>query len=323
MSRAEDVQIELLDAYWDTLVGDPGSLSSPGLDPDYARVTARLVDVLSPPEPDTSFVQRLRGRIDAQEEPAHRAHGMGLWSGPRWLQSRAIVMAAILVLALTLVSAGVYAAVNLIPSVPPPASLEDLRVVAQGVDKSSGVAARQAGYGFILENPNDDRVAEGGTYRVTAFDLHGQALAISNGSLPVILPGQRVGIGGLLSLASGQSVDRLHIEVDSGDLMSAEAQLAFSTREVQYDGGLAPKVTGVVINPYQEDVEDVVVSALVFSDEGLVIGGGGVVIDSMTAGEEQTVEVPVTSSERPARVELYAASSRLSPAGKRIESSSD
>lgn len=310
MSRIEDEQVKLLDAYWATLVSDAESLSPPGLDPDSAWVATQLIDGLSPPEPDGSFVQRLRTRIEAQEPPAHKG-GVDTWSGPRWMRSRAIVVAAMLLLALTLVTAGVYAAVNLIPSPPPPASLEDLRIVAQGVDKSTGVAARPAGYGFILENPNDDQVAGGGSYRATAFGLRGEELAISSASLPLILPGQRVGIGGLLSLASSQAVDRLHIEVESGDLMSVEAQPAFSTREVQFEGGPAPAVTGIVINPYQRDVEDVVVSALVFSDEGLVIGGGGVVIGAMTSGEEQSVEVPVTSSQTPARVELYAALSQL------------
>ncbi len=315
MSRAKDEQVELLDAYWGTLADDAGMPSPPGLDPDCARVAARLMSLLSPPEPDTSFVQRLRGRIEIQEESAHRVQGMGAWRRARWFQPRAIVVTALLVLALALLSAGVYAAVNLIssPPPPPPASLEDLRVVAQGVDKSPGAAARQAGYGFILENPNDDRLAEGGSYRVTAFGLRGEELATFDGSLPVILPGQRLGIGGLLSLASSQSVDRLHIEIDSGGLMIVEAQPAFSTREVRYEGGLAPAVKGIVTNPYEADIKDLVVSAVAFSDEGLVIGGGGVVIESMIAGEELIVEVPITSSGTPARVEFYAALSQLPP----------
>lgn len=74
MSRAEDEQVELLDAYWGTLIDDTRMPSPPRLDPNYARVAARIVNLLAPPEPDVAFVQRLRRRIEVQDAPARRPY---------------------------------------------------------------------------------------------------------------------------------------------------------------------------------------------------------------------------------------------------------
>jgi hypothetical protein len=192
-----------------------------------------------------------------------------------------------------------------------------LRLVAQGVDKSAGTGVRQVGYAFIVENPDRDRAAEGGTYRLTAFDLRGGTLATSSGTVPTLLPGQKLGIGGLLTLAPGETVDRLDVEIETGELVQVEAQPTLAAQDVAYrSGGAMPEVTGIVRNPYEGDIEDVLVSAIAYNAEGMIIGGGSIVVASIAAGEQGPVSVPVTSSESPARVELYVAVSRL-PAGTR------
>ncbi len=319
MRRREQEQAELLDRYWTAVTHGPAATPPAELDPGVAAVSRRLVSLLSPAEPEAAFAQQLRRQIEGHEPTAiswRSAEVVGWRLG--WPLPRIAAVAAVFLLAAVLVSGGVYAALNLIPSPGPPpprASLEELRLVAQGVDKSAGTGEREVGYAFIVENPDGDRAAEGGTYRLTAFDLRGGTLATSSGTVPVLLPGQKLGIGGLLTLAPGETVDRLNIEITAGELVNVEGQPTLGAEDVKYRAdGDTPKVTGIISNPYREDIQEVTVSAIAYNAEGMIIGGGGIVVDTISASGQEAVEIPVTSSGPPERVEIYAAVSRL-PAG--------
>ncbi len=326
MRRREQQDAELLDEYWSALPHDPAAAAPAELDPQVALVTRRLVSALRPPEPEAAFAEQLRRRLEVQKPATipSRAVEVTQWR-PGWPLRRMVAVAAALLLAIVLVGGGVYAALSVFPSpgpTPTPASLEDLRLVAGGVDKSAGVSGREVGYALIVENPSEDLAAEGATYRVTAYGLRGAVLATDSGSIPVILPGQRLGVGGFLTLASGEAVDRLGVEIESGHLTEVEPQPTLTVENVEYqpDGEL-PKVTGIVRNPYQEDVQRVRVSAVAYSAEGIIIGGGSIVVDSIPAEGQATVEVPVTSSESPTRVELYAGLGAVSIDGSSSPSS--
>ncbi len=325
MRRREQEDAELLDEYWSTLP-HPTAAQPAELDPQVALVTRRLVSALKPPEPEAAFAERLRRRLELQEPTviASCAAQVSRWR-PAWPLRRMVAVAAALLLAIGLVGGGVYAALSVFPSPgppPPPASLEDLRLVAGGVDKSAGVSGRKVGYAFIVENPSEDLAAEGATYRVTAYGLRGAVLATDSGSIPVILPGQRIGVGGFLTLASGEAVDRLGIEIDTGRLTEVEPQPTLEVGDVEYQpDGQSPKATGIVRNPYQKDVQRVRVSAVAYSAEGIIIGGGGIVVRSIPAGGQEAVAVPVTTSQPPATVELYAGLGAVSIDGSSSPSS--
>lgn len=322
MGRNEMEQAELLDSYWIAVSHDRAATPPAELDPGVAAVSRLLVSRLTPAEPDAAFAQQLRRQIEGHEPTTvpRRSAEVTRWRLGSPLPRMAAV-AAVLLLAAGLVSGGVYAALNLIPSPGPPpprASLEELRLVAQGADKSAGAGAREVGYAFLVENPDLKRAAEGGSYRVTAFDLRGATLATSSGTVPAILPGQRLGIGGLLSLAPGETVDRLDIQIEDGEFSEVEPQPGLGVESVSYQADAeSPRATGIVSNPYGVDLQEVQVSALAYDAEGMIIGGGSVVVDSIPAGGQEAVEVPVTSSGPPARVEMYAAPSELPPAESR------
>lgn len=316
MRRREQEEAELFDRYWSTLPHDPTAAPPGELDPEIATVARRLVSHLSPPQPEAAFAEQLRRRLEVRGPTTvpSRAAEVIPWR-PGWPLRRMVAVVAALLLAAVLVGGAVYAALNVFPwpgSPPPPAPLEELRLVAQGVDKSSGAGVREVGYAFILENPNDDLAAMDTPYQVTAYGLRGAVLATDSGSIPVVLPSQRLGIGGLLTLASGETVDRLQIEIESDELSEVEPQPTLTVENVEYrPDGDTPKVTGIVRNPHQEDLRRVRVSAIAYDAEGIIIGGGSIVIDSIAASGQKIVEVPLTSSGPPARVELYAAVDRI------------
>lgn len=312
MGTREQQQPELLDKYWSTLPHNLTATPPAELDPQIATVAHRLVSHLSPPQPEAAFAEQLRRLLEAQESTTipSRAAEVIRWRLGSPLRRIGAVAAALL-LAVVVVGGSVYAALNLIPSPgppPPPAALEDLRLVAAGVDKSAGTGSREVGYAFIVENPSEGLAVEGATYRVTAFGLRGAVLATDSSSIPVILPGQRLGIGGLLTLAPGETVDHLGIEIETGELTEVEPQPTLAAENVAYQpDGDTPNVTGIVSNPYREDVREVIVSAVAYNAEGRIIGGGSIAVNSIPAGGQKAVEVPVTTSEPPAKVELYAA----------------
>ena len=71
-------------------------------------------------------------------------------------------------------------------------------------------------------------------------------------------------------------------------------------------------VTGFVVNPYDQDVSNLRVSAIVFNEAGDIIGGGFTFLDFASASTQTAVEVSVTVAGTPTRAELYPALSNLS-----------
>lgn len=304
MNRTDNDQAEKLASYWETIMSRGAILPSPGLDPQDVQVVTRLATVLSPAGPDAAFAERLRARLaQGGQQPRQMLNGVPLFR--QGISSRAVAAAIAVVLALSLLSAGVYAAVKLIPSTPPPASLDELRILAEGVDKQPGSAGRQVGYGFVLQNPNGDKTVQGGTYEVTAYALHGQIIAQNGGSLPIFSPGELIGVAGTLEIESDQAVDRLHIDLVSG-MLSSDQERSLVPEEVRYSDDPVPRAIGVLANPYDVQINDITVSALAYSSDGRIIGGGTAQIESLAPEQTTPLNVPVFSSEVPARVELYA-----------------
>ena len=92
-----------------------------------------------------------------------------------------------------------------------------------------------------------------------------------------------------------------------GDYQSFAAIDFLTADNVDYaDDSFYPKVTGDIANPYDYEVSNVMVCALVFDDAGEIIGGGSSYLDSIAAGGSEPAEGGVTSSETPASSELYA-----------------
>lgn len=186
----------------------------------------------------------------------------------------------------------------------------DIRVLAIGF----GQDRWQSVHGFLVENRNRANAVEKSQYHVTAFAQDGAVLATESGYIELLLPGQKLGVAGGLSLpATDVAVDHVVVQVKAGNLRPAEQQPTFTADKVAYlKGEMAAKVTGVIQNPYQQDVSQVRVSALVYDAFGAIVGGGFGYLDFVPAEGQAAAEVMVTTRGEPATAELYASLSVLS-----------
>ena len=80
----------------------------------------------------------------------------------------------------------------------------------------------------------------------------------------------------------------------------------FSTDNVKFVAdNYSPKVTGVVKNLSDQQLDNIRVSAIAYNDAGDIIGGGFTFVDFVPASAQAAAEVSITTSGTPAQVELY------------------
>ena len=216
--------------------------------------------------------------------------------------------------AMTITTSAVPDHVELYASISGLTSLEDstsspdkgqaLVISKQGFGLSD--ETHEVGYGFIVENPNADQPFESSLYQVAAYDDSGTVVGTDNGYISLILGGQKLGVGGTISVTHGTSATRLEVQVLKGDPSSTKTAQIFSTENVNFvPDSYFPKVTGVVKNLTAETIDDVEVSAIAYDANGNIIGGGYGYVDFVPANGQSAAEASVTVSGTPATVELY------------------
>ena len=174
----------------------------------------------------------------------------------------------------------------------------------------------EIGYGFLVKNPNNNFSVESTMYRVTAFDSDGNVLSTDEGFINILLPNQLMGIGKSLFVNDGQTVSNAVIQIKSGEYKAASEMPTFSFENVSYQpDDYFPAVTGLVINPYTKDITQLVIYALAYDEEDNIIGGGFTFLDFVPASGKSAVEVNITSSKPPTRVDLFGTLSSLSEIG--------
>ncbi len=170
------------------------------------------------------------------------------------------------------------------------------------------------GYGILVENPNENFAIEGSQYQITAFDRDGKVVATEEGYIEVVLPKQILGVGGLMYLLDQEMVvGQLDVQVIPGKFEESDAIPSFASENVTYlSGTYSSKVTGQITSPYNTDITNIRVSAIVYNDARDIVGGGFTYLDFCPANGKASVEVTVASSDQPTTAELYASVSALS-----------
>ena len=197
------------------------------------------------------------------------------------------------------------------PTAPPPTPTPAPQILAI-VTHGFGQDERSVGWAFIVENPNADLAIVNSRYQVAAYDASGTVLETDSGYIPIVLPGERLGIASELFLNEGQVVERIDVQVKTGRFEPLEVTSLFATENVTYlPDRYFPKVTGIVVSSATRDLENLRVSAIAYDAAGNIIGGGFTYVDFVPALGRAAVEVSVTVSAAPARVELYPTISRL------------
>ncbi|MDW8070523.1 MAG: hypothetical protein RMK79_03515 [Anaerolineae bacterium] len=175
-----------------------------------------------------------------------------------------------------------------------------------------GQRGAELGYAFLLENPNDTLVAREIHYHLTAYSATGEVLATDDGRLDVLLPSEKLGVGGHLLLDHQELISRVEVVILPGRYQLSAAIPPFRVVDVAYrDDRLQPYAIGRLLNPYPQNATHLHLSAVAYNASGEIIGGGYAPLESVPAHGEVIAEVPIVSSEVPVRVELYATRTAL------------
>jgi len=216
-------------------------------------------------------------------------------------------------------SSGNVANVELYPSVSGLTSLRTEDALPEGasdivlVKQGFGQDEQSAGFGMLIENPNDGFAVESSQYHLTAFAEDGHVLETEEGYVKVLLPNQTLGVGGDLYLEEGMRIARVDIQVKAGSFEESDPIPYFTAQNIAYQAGTySSKVTGEIVSPYTKDITSIRVSAIGYNEAEEIIGGGSTYLDFVSANGKAAVEVSIISSETPASTELYAAVSGLS-----------
>lgn len=175
-----------------------------------------------------------------------------------------------------------------------------------------GQRGTQLGYAFLLDNPNDTLVVREVRYHMTAYNAAGEVVATDDGRLDVLLPGERLGVGGNLLLDREEPIYHVEVVILPGKYQLSAGIPPFRIVDATYhDAEGQPYATGRLTNPYSQNATHLRLSAIAYNAFGEIIGGGYAALESLPAQGEVTAEVPLVSSEAPARVELYATRTAL------------
>ena len=189
-----------------------------------------------------------------------------------------------------------------------PAGADDLSIQAHGFAQ----AGIEVGYGFLAENTNETFAVKDSEYRMTTFDDRGDVIAVDEGYIKLLLPGQIFGIGGTFYVEEGEEADHVDLQLKSGNYQSSShlSWLVASNIEVSVDDS-STTVTGEILNPNEQALEDIWVTAVAYDEMGQIVGGGFTWLDFIPANGESAVEVRVTSAGKPVSAELYASVGEL------------
>jgi len=173
--------------------------------------------------------------------------------------------------------------------------------VAQGFAQVGAAAT----YAFTLVNPNPDLIGRDTRFQVVGYDSAGIVLRTDAGVIALVGPGVQTGVAGGLSLPEGLQVARVEVLLSRSLFVQAVPMPTIGVENIALVEGERPAVTGIVRNPYSQDLENLTMVAIAYDAAGAISGGGSSSIIFIPAGGQAAAEVPVMLGATPSRVELY------------------
>jgi len=195
------------------------------------------------------------------------------------------------------------------PAPIPTTEPEAIQIAEQGF----GQDGREIGYAFILENPNDGLAVEDSQYQIAAYDSAGIVVETNSGYVEVILPGERLGVGGTLYVDEGVTVDKLEVQLREGRTVVSEPIPSFEVKAVSYTASeYFSYATGVVTNPFDRTITNLRVCGVARGSDGKIVGGGLTYLNFIPASAETGVKVNITSAGDVITIEVFPTLSGLS-----------
>jgi len=184
----------------------------------------------------------------------------------------------------------------------------------QLVDFGFGISRNSVGVGFLIKNAETNSVIESTRFIVSAYDAEGFVIDAESGYIDVIFPEQVIAGSAKLTIPSGKILDHIDVQLLPGNSEPVPASgYPFSVENVSYfEGGYSPKATGIIKNSLTKDFDTIKVIAIAFDANEKIIGSGYTYVDFVPANGQSAVEITMTVTGTPARVELYPTFSSLS-----------
>jgi hypothetical protein len=173
---------------------------------------------------------------------------------------------------------------------------------------------QQAHYAFFVENPNQQEAVQSVRFQAAAFDADGNPLEAASGNIPLLLPGERLGVSGCLFLPENSSASRIEVQLLPGEYTPLQrlSNPPLSTVQISYsDSSGIRKTVGIIRNTLNRDVSNVQVYAVAYDVNGNLVGGGSSFLNSIDGNSDAAVEILISCAGTPARVELYPAMTDL------------
>jgi len=190
-----------------------------------------------------------------------------------------------------------------------PELIEDLKII----DFGFGQEGISLGYGFIIENPNSSYLLEDSSFQVAAYDANGTVVSTDFGYINVIFPGQTTAKSGSMFLDDGIFVDKIEVQINTGDAKKSEITTDFSvTKEEYIPSDYFSYAVCELLNPFDKTITELNVSAILFDENSKIIGGGYTYINFIPAKGTTGVKFSVTGNGIVSSVKIYAGLSSLS-----------
>jgi hypothetical protein len=203
----------------------------------------------------------------------------------------------------------------------------DSNAVAQPEKNLPGVTATGAtqddngnvNFVFLVDNPNTGKLLQYLTYRAAIFDDSGRVLAITTGQINSIFPGERQAQTGSTHLPAKTKASIVQIQVvpphdDYDNLGIVAAGLTTNPLKADqvafFPGDYEARVTGIVINSSDKEVQARVV-AVAYDANGNLIAGAETYLNSVPGNAKVAVEIHFYPKVTAAKVEIYPSISGL------------
>jgi hypothetical protein len=187
---------------------------------------------------------------------------------------------------------------------------------------------RAVAVAFTISNPNPGLAIKDTEYEIIASDRNGTTFRVDRGNIPLLLPGQKLGIAGVP--LEDRVVHRIEaVQITDGDSEPSAPLPSFGTDRVKYlreDPLPFEFVSGLVVNPYNVPIKDLRFYAILRNAGGIIVGGAHGQINFVPANGRTGTMKLTTSSGGVTTVELYPALSSLSdlsPSGLRPDDAQD
>jgi hypothetical protein len=165
---------------------------------------------------------------------------------------------------------------------------------------------QEAGFAFKVKNLNPDLAIMSIPYQVAVYDANETVVNTDGGYIDFILPGQELGVGGIIYLDEGVTAAKIEVQLSEGEPVATELTEPLAVKNITYiPSDYNSSARGVITNPYDQDITSLQVSAVLYDETDQIVGGGNTYLSFILANGSSGIIIPVSSSKDVSRVEIY------------------